>query len=111
MTWVAPVAAPGTASAPPPAQLATAKKTAQAFEAVLIGQVTKIMLEASASDGEFTGGHGEAMFRGVLAEQLGTEIARAGGIGLAPAVMHQILQLQGVADMPPKPPTKAGDPE
>jgi flagellar protein FlgJ len=81
---------------------AVAARTAQAFEAVLIGQVTKIMLESSASDGEFTGGHGEAMFRGVLAEQLGTQIARAGGIGLAPAVLQQILKMQGEdASVPP----------
>lgn len=102
MTGIAPLAAPLAA----PDRLATAKKTAQAFEAVLIGQVTKIMLESSASDGEFSGGHGEAMFRGLLAEHLGTEIARAGGIGLAPAVVHQILQLQGCADpLPPTPST------
>lgn len=105
MTAVTPVTAP---IAPPDRHVA-AKKTAQAFEAVLIGQVTKIMLESAASDSEFTGGHGEAMFRGVLAEHLGTEIARAGGIGLAPAVLHQILQLQGAAEAPPKPPTAPGE--
>jgi Rod binding domain-containing protein len=34
------------------------------------------------------------MFRGVLAEKLGTEMANRGGIGLAPAVLDSILKLQ-----------------
>lgn len=71
-----------------------AANTAQAFEAVLIGQLTKIMMESADGGGEFSGGHGEAMFRGVLAENLGTEVAKRGGLGLAPAVMQQIINLQ-----------------
>jgi Rod binding domain-containing protein len=90
MTGVASVAS----AAPPPA-LEKARATAAAFEAVLIGQMAKIMLESAGDSGDFGGGHGEAMFRGVLAEHLGTQIARAGGIGLAPAVLDQILKLQG----------------
>jgi Rod binding domain-containing protein len=35
------------------------------------------------------------MFRGILAERLGVEMAQRGGIGLAPAVMDQIIRLQG----------------
>ncbi len=83
---------------PAPSQslrLAQARETAQKFEAVLIGQMAKIMLESAGDPGDFGGGHGEAMFRGVLAEHLGTQMARAGGIGLAPAVLDQILRLQG----------------
>ncbi len=37
---------------------------------------------------------GEEMFRGVLAEQLGGQIARRGGLGIAPAVLDQIIRLQ-----------------
>ena len=70
------------------------KETAQAFEATFIGQMTQLMLE-SVEEGEFSGGHGEQMFRGVLAENLGTAIAAKGGIGLAPAVMDQIIRMQG----------------
>ena len=69
--------------------------TAREFESVFIGEVTKIMLESAASDTGFSGGHGEDMFRGVLAEELGKEIAKRGGIGLAPAVLDQIIRLQG----------------
>ncbi|MBO9623731.1 MAG: rod-binding protein [Sphingomonas sp.] len=68
--------------------------TAKSFEAVFLGQMTQMMLESVEQDGEFSGGHGEEMFRGVLAEKLGTEIARRGGVGLAPVVLDQILKMQ-----------------
>lgn len=71
-----------------------AKKTAKDFEAVFLGQLTKLMLE-NVEPGEFSGGHGEEIFRGVLAERIGDEIARKNGIGLAPAVFDQIIKMQG----------------
>ena len=72
----------------------TTRATAQAFEAVFLGQVTQLMLENAGNSG-FSGGHGEEMFRGVLAEQIGTAIAARGGVGLAPLVLDQIIRLQG----------------
>lgn len=71
-----------------------AEKTAREFEAVFVGQIAKLMMESAGAPSEFGGGHGEEMFRGVLAEQLGTEIAKRGGLGLAPAVLDQIIRLQ-----------------
>lgn len=69
--------------------------TAREFEAVFVGQITKMMLEMVETGDQFSGGHGEEMFRGVLAEQMGNEIAKRGGIGLAPAVLAQIIKMQG----------------
>ncbi|ATY32062.1 rod-binding protein [Sphingomonas psychrotolerans] len=68
-------------------------ETAKEFEAMFLGQMTKMMLE-SVDKGEINGGAGEEMFKGVLAEKLGTEMANRGGIGLAPAVLESILKLQ-----------------
>lgn len=68
---------------------------AREFEAVFLGQMTKLMMESVEIGDTFSGGHGEEMFRGVLAEKLGTEIARSGGVGLAPAVLEQIIKMQG----------------
>ncbi len=73
------------------------ERTAREFEAVFIGQMTRLMMDSAEVDGPFSGGHGEEMFRGVLAEQLGTEITKRGGLGLAPAVLDQIIRLQGGA--------------
>lgn len=71
-----------------------AAKTAREFEAVFLGQMTQLMMESADADGEFSGGHAEQVFRGVLAEKMGTAIAERGGIGLAPVVMDQIIKLQ-----------------
>ncbi|WP_277968917.1 rod-binding protein [Sphingomonas echinoides] len=74
------------------------RATAQSFEAVFLGQMTQLMME-SVDTGTFSGGHGEEVFRGVLAEKLGTAMAARGGLGLAPAVLDQILRLkQGTSD-------------
>ena len=70
------------------------KATAQDFEAVFLGQMMKTMLESGAPEGDFTGGQGEEMFRGVLAEKLGIEMAKRGGIGLAPVVLEQMMKMQ-----------------
>ncbi len=81
---------PARASAPEPRAQATARE----FEAVFIGQMAKLMMETVEIGDEFSGGHGEQMFRGVLAERLGDEIARRGGVGLAPAVLEQMIKMQ-----------------
>lgn len=77
---------------PPPDPKARA--AARAFEAVFVGQMTKLMMESAQPDGPFTGGHGEAMFRGVLAEQLGTQIAKGRGMGIADSILAEIVKLQ-----------------
>lgn len=93
MTPLTPLQADVQAKAAPAATPAM-RATAEAFEAVLIGQMVKLMMEASETSDAFSGGHGEAMFRGVMAEQIGTQISRHGGLGLAPAVLQQIIMLQ-----------------
>lgn len=92
MNKIAPSAAP---AAPAPSR--TPEAVAREFEAVFLGQMTKLMMESVELGEEFSGGHGEEMFRGVLAETLGTEIAKQGGVGLAPAVLEQIIRMQGGA--------------
>jgi len=89
-------AATGNFTPPSAAQKAAeAKQTAQKFEAVFLGQMTQLMMQSVETGDQFSGGHGEEMFRGVLAEKLGTEMARTGGVGLAPAVLAQMIKMQG----------------
>ena len=68
--------------------------TASEFEAVFLGEMSKLMLESVEMGDEFSGGHAEQIFRGMLAEKLGSEIARRGGVGLAPVVMEQMIRMQ-----------------
>jgi Rod binding domain-containing protein len=91
ITPIPPLATPVPRPVPGP----TAAATAEAFEAVFLGQIAQLMIGSLDSGGEFSGGHAEEMFRGVLGEQIGTAMARRGGIGLAPLVMEQIIKLQG----------------
>lgn len=86
---------PTPVSAPKPKSAEEAAQTAQEFEAVFLGQITRMMLESVEMGDEFSGGHGEEIFRGILAEKLGNEMARSGGVGLAPAVMDHIIRMQG----------------
>ena len=79
---------------PKPQPDAKARAAAKAFEAVFIGQMTKLMMETAPTEGDFSGGHGEEMFRGILAEQLGTTIANGCGIGIADQVLAEIVKLQ-----------------
>lgn len=91
-----PITSPTAGPAAPVAPKATAaRQTAEKFEAVFLGQMTQLMMESVETGDQFSGGHGEEMFRGVLAEKLGTAMAAKGGIGLAPAVMAQIIKMQG----------------
>lgn len=96
MQEMSPLSSPATAAPARPLPRVDPKnaETAQSFEAVFLGQMTQLMLESVQQDGDFNGGSGEDMFRGILAEKLGTEMARRGGVGLAPAVLDQIIKLQ-----------------
>lgn len=87
-------AAAGTPAKPMPKVDPKNAKTAQEFESVFLGQMTQLMMQSVQQDEQFSGGNGEEIFRGVLAEKLGAAMARRGGIGLAPAVLDQILKLQ-----------------
>ncbi len=72
-------------------------KAAEDFEAVLLGQLSSIMLETTPTDETFGGGQGEDVWRGFMAEQMGKEMARSGGIGLASHVYDQMIRMQEAA--------------
>jgi Rod binding domain-containing protein len=98
-TPIASTPAPAAPTVPPaPRKETAAEKTARDFEAVFLGQMAKLMMESVEVGDQFSGGHGEEMFRGVLAETLGAEMAKGGGVGLAPAVLEQIIRMQGGQD-------------
>lgn len=81
-------------SAAPTSDPATARKTAQDFEAFFISAMFQSMFQGIKTDGPFGGGHGEEMFRGVLMQEYGKSVAKAGGIGIADSVYKQILLMQ-----------------
>ena len=93
--------APPPQAAPPSAQTLAAspqaREAVQAFEALLIGELAGLMLGSVPTDGPFGGGHAEDIYRGMMAEHLGSAVAKRGGLGLAPALMQEVIRLQGAA--------------
>jgi Rod binding domain-containing protein len=73
---------------------AVAKKTAQEFESVFLSQFLGEMFDGITTDGPFGGGQGEQMFRSLMLDEYGKQIAVQGGIGLASAVTRELLKTQ-----------------
>ena len=70
------------------------RDTAQNFEAVFLSQMFKPMFEGIKSDGPFGGGQAEDMWRSLMVDEYGKSIAKSGGIGIADAVMSEMLRMQ-----------------
>ena len=73
---------------------AQTRESAIQFEAVFISQMLQHMFAGIKTDPMFGGGQAEDIYRSMLVEQFGTEMARSGGIGLANAVTRELLTLQ-----------------
>lgn len=67
---------------------------AQEFEAVFLAEMFKPMFESVDVDPMFGGGQGEEMFRSMLVQEYGKEIAQTKGIGLADFVKRELIRIQ-----------------
>jgi flagellar protein FlgJ len=76
---------------------ARAKDTAEKFEGQFLSFMFQQMFEGVKADGPFGGGHGEEMFRSLMTDAMGKQMAKAGGIGLADTVQREMLKMQGLA--------------
>jgi Rod binding domain-containing protein len=68
--------------------------TAQDFEAVFISQMFEQLFEGVPTDGPMGGGTGERIFRSLMIQEVGRQVANQGGMGLAAAVKRELLALQ-----------------
>lgn len=73
---------------------AAAREAAEQFEAIFISQMLAPMFETIPTDSFMGGGHAEGVYRGMMVEEVGKEIAKQGGIGIADTVYREILKLQ-----------------
>ncbi len=69
-------------------------ETAQKFEAFFIGQMMEHMTAGIETDPTFGGGHGEDMWKSMLNQEYGKEIAKSGRLGIADNVMKGMLKMQ-----------------
>lgn len=86
------------------------QRAAQEFEAMAVGQMLAPMFQTvDTAKGAFGGGSGEEAWKPMMVAELGKQVAKGGGIGLARPVMEQMLRLQearnepGGAQVPPTP--------
>jgi Rod binding protein len=74
------------------------KSKAQEFEGVFVAQMLGQMFEGISTDGPFGGGQGEQMFRSLMMDEYGKQIAKQGGIGIADSVSRELLKHQEAAN-------------
>jgi len=73
---------------------AKAEKVAQDFEAVFIGQMLQPMFKDIKAEEPFGGGQGQEVWKTMMVDEVGKQIAKSGGFGLAASVQHEILRMQ-----------------
>lgn len=69
-------------------------EAAAAFESVFIAQMLETAWSTVPTDGPMGGGMGESVFRSLMIQDIGRQMADQGGIGLAPQVTSELLRMQ-----------------
>ena len=77
-----------------PGATSATRETAEDFEAFFLAQMFSQMFEGIDTDPVFGGGPGETMFRSLMVQEYGKTVAQNGGIGIADAVMRELISLQ-----------------
>jgi flagellar protein FlgJ len=71
-------------------------KAAKEFEGQFVSQMLTQMWQGIETDGYFGGGNGEEMFRGLMINEYGKQIAQSGKLGIADSVRNAMLKMQEV---------------
>jgi peptidoglycan hydrolase FlgJ len=74
-----------------------AKAAAQNFEAMFLNNMFQQMFTGIDGDGPFGGSGSLKVWRSFLTDQYAKSFAKAGGIGIAADVYHELLRQQGVS--------------
>jgi peptidoglycan hydrolase FlgJ len=77
-----------------PSDVQRAHQVAQDFEAFFLAQMLQPMFAGLESEEPFGGGAAEGVWRSLQVDEYGKAMARAGGIGIADAVLAEILKMQ-----------------
>ncbi|MBK8908778.1 MAG: rod-binding protein [Rhodospirillales bacterium] len=75
---------------------AALESTAREFEAVFLGQMLQPMFAGVGAEEPFGGGMAEDMWQTMLADEYGKAVSKSGGIGIADAVVREILRTQEI---------------
>ena len=70
------------------------EEAAREFESVFLSQMFETVWQTVPTDGAMGGGMGESIFRSMLVQDIGKQVALQGGIGLAPQIKTELLKIQ-----------------
>jgi len=70
------------------------RRTAEEYEGIFLATLMETMFADLDVDGPFGGGQSEKIYRSMMVEQYGAEIAKRGGIGISDAITRELLALQ-----------------
>jgi flagellar protein FlgJ len=76
------------------ANIENVREAAKDFEAFFVGQMMEQMMSGLESDPMFGGGQGEEVWRSMLTQEYGKEIAKTGRLGVTDHVMSAMLRAQ-----------------
>ncbi|MBR6663850.1 MAG: rod-binding protein [Alphaproteobacteria bacterium] len=77
--------------------LKKAEKTAEDFEAFFLTKMMETLFDGISTEGFFGGGHAEKIYRSMLLDQYGKEMAKVGSVGVKDSVMRSIIEMQEIA--------------
>lgn len=76
---------------------AKAEEAAESFEAFFMTRMMESMFDGVSTEGMFGGGQAEKIYRSLLLDEYGKEMAKVGSIGVKDYVMQAVLQMQEAA--------------
>ena len=68
--------------------------TAKDFEAFFISRMMESMYEGVSTDGMFGGGNAERIYRSLLLNEYGKQMAKTGTVGVKDDIMRSIIEMQ-----------------
>lgn len=77
--------------------LSRLRQQAEELEGVFLNTLMKEMFSSIDTESDFGGGFAEETWRGMQAEQFAANVAEAGGIGLADALVADLIAMQEAA--------------
>jgi peptidoglycan hydrolase FlgJ len=73
------------------------RRAAEQFEAMVLKELLAPIFENLDTEGLGGGGFGEQMFRPMLIDQYAAGMARTGGVGIADAILKELVRMQEAA--------------
>ena len=67
-------------------------------EALFVNQMLEYMYKGIKTDGPFSGGHSEEVFRSFMLDEYAHKIAETGHLGIADDVMAEMIRMQEAAN-------------